>query len=405
MSATAGRAGSRGWALAAIAVAAVLAWRILVAANDAWHEGGLALVLGRDMAGSGHPSATARWRAQVGRNPTDVVALLALGRAREAEGDLDGARAAIERALRLAPTDRVLLIEAAAFDARTGDAARSLALLREVVDLHPDAYALVWPVFSAALDEGRHDDFFVAAARGDPRWWPSFFAHACGAATSVEALERVFAVRAAAGAASVDERRCLIGRLQREGRWTSAYQAWLNSLPPAARQHVGYVYNGDFERPLSNLGFDWIVERQDGIVVEREPAAGASGRALRVELLDKRWSGSPIQQTLLLVPGRYRFEGRGRVDRLETWLGLQWGLYCVDSRDATPRELVHTRRFAGSSGWAGWGDDFVVPRDCPVQRLRLELANPLEGGAGPGDVAARLSGNVWFDDLRIRGID
>ena len=406
MSATRAQRASLAWAAAAIVIALALAWWVLVAATQALREGGLALVRGRDVIDAAPPASEANWRAQVARNPTDVVALLALAKALEAGGDVDGARTAFDAALRLAPTDRVLLIEGAAFHARTGHAARALELLRRTADLHPDARALVWPVFTTALDSGGHADFFLALAGDDPAWWRAFFGHACHAAASTGALERVFAARSAAGTVGDDERRCLIGRLQREGQWLQAYQAWLNSLPPAARGHVGYVYNGDFEAPLSNLGFDWIVERQNGVVVERERApGGAGGQALHVEFLDKRWGASAIQQTLLLAPGRYRFEGRGRADRLETWLGLQWGLYCVDAGDATPRQLVHAGRFAGSTAWIAWGEDFAVPRDCPVQRLRLELANPREGATAPGNVAARLTGNVWFDDLAIRGLD
>ncbi len=399
-------AGARAWIGVAVLVALVLAWRAIVAANEAWREGGRAIVLGRDTTAAGDAAPEARWRAQVGRNPTDFVALVALARVLEANGDAAGARAAFDRAMRLAPADRVVLTEGAAFHMRAGDAARALEILRRVADLHPDARAALWPVFAAALDGGRHEDFFAGVAREDPAWWPSLFAHACAEATNVDALQRVFAVRASAGTVRPDERRCLIGRLQREGRWANAHQAWLNSLPPADRRRVGNVYNGDFELPISSLGFDWIVERQDGVVVDVRPGPGAPGRgALRVELLNKRWSGPPVQQTLMLVPGRYRFEGRGRADRLDSWLGLQWGLYCLDAGDATPRQLARTSRFLGTSDWTEWAEAFTVPRDCPVQRLRLELANPREGAAAPGNVAARLTGNVWFDDFLIRGLD
>ena len=48
---------------------------------------------------------------------------------------------------------------------------------------------------------------------------------------------------------------------------------------------------------------------------------------------------------------------------------------------------------------------FVVPKDCPVQRLRLELANPRGDADTPGNVAARLTGTAWFDDFLIRGLD
>ena len=107
----------------------------------------------------------------------------------------------------------------------------------------------------------------------------------------------------------------------------------------------------------------------------------------------------------MLFPGRYRFEGRGRADRLDTWLGVQWGLYCLPDGRATPRQLARSGRFLGSSDWTGWGVDFAVPKDCPVQLLRLELANPREDAGTPGNVAARLTGTAWFDDFLIRGLD
>ena len=72
---------------------------------------------------------------------------------------------------------------------------------------------------------------------------------------------------------------------------------------------------------------------------------------------------------------------------------------------ATPRQLARSGRFLGSSDWNAWDEAFVVPKDCPVQRLRLELANPRGDADTPGNVAARLSGTAWFDDFLIRGLD
>ena len=55
--------------------------------------------------------------------------------------------------------------------------------------------------------------------------------------------------------------------------------------------------------------------------------------------------------------------------------------------------------------WDEWREEFLVPADCPVQLLRLELANPRRDAVTPGDVAARLDGAVWFDDFRVRRLD
>src|SRR6185295_12408970 len=109
------------------------------------------------------------------------------------------------------------------------------------------------------------------------------------------------------------------------------------------RKRIGYVYNGDFETPLSNVGFDWVVLPQDGVNVEAQAIEGAEGRrALRVEFVRKRWSGTPVQQYLMLAPGRYRLEGRGRADGLDTWIGVQWRLSCFHGERGATRALAQS---------------------------------------------------------------
>lgn len=403
---TGSRLASRVLPAVAVVAALVLAWRAIVVGTEAWREGGYATLGSRAAPPAAGEPLDAPWRARLAQNPADHAALTVLALALEREGDAAGARAAMTEALRLAPSDRQALLEAGAFELRSGDEARALDAFRRLADLHPDARAKLWPVLAAILDGGRRDDAFAAIAREDPRWWGSFFDHACRTAASVDAVERAFAARVAAGKVTADERRCLVGRLQREGRWVRAHQAWLNSLPGEQRQRVGHVFNGDFEAPISNLGFDWTIARRDGVAVEVLPTGSANGhRALRVDFVNARWSGPPVQQTLMLAPGRYRFEGRGRADRLDTWLGVQWGLYCLDSAGQAARQLARTGRFRGASTWESWEVPVAVPKDCPVQVLRLELANPRSDADVPGSVAARLQGVVWFDDFRIRGLD
>ena len=43
---------------------------------------------------------------------------------------------------------------------------------------------------------------------------------------------------------------------------------------------------------------------QDGVDVDAQPTGGATGRrALRVDFVNKRWAGPPVQQYLMLLPG------------------------------------------------------------------------------------------------------
>ena len=387
-------------ALSAV-VTLVLAWRVLVVGMDALQQ--RADATDQHAAGTTPgKAADAPWRERLARNPADATALLKLAIDLEAQGKKVEAGAAMQQALRLAPGDLPTLMQTAAYFLRAGDEAQGLVTLRRAIDAsRGDVNSSVWEVFLAALDADRHRAFFDGIARDNPAWWPGFFRLACERAANVGAVQAVYAMRVQAAVATVDEQRCIIGRLQRDGQWATAYQLWLNGLPVDQRQRVGAVFNGDFELPLSNVGFDWLVPTQDGIEVTRQPIDGATGqRALNVTFVNKRYSEPPVYQYLMLNPGTYRFEGRGRTD-LESWLGLQWGVYCNDAPGREPRQLAHSDRFVGSVDWRDFRQDFAVPKDCPVQLLRLELANPKRDANTAGAVVVRLKGRVWFDALRV----
>jgi hypothetical protein len=390
----------------ALPVALLLAWRVLVAGTGALAERNLET--GGPVAGAPPDAAAAeaQMRQRLARNPADATAILLLAIELERQGKRDEADAAMRTAVRLAPADPPTLLLVAGYFLRTGEEAQALTALRRAVDSSQAVVGdRVWPVFSTALATGRHRKFFDDLARDNPSWWPVFFRYACTGASNAGAVQEVYATRVAADVATPDERRCLIDRLQRDGQWTGAYLVWLNGLPLEQRQRVGYVFNGGFELPLSNSGFDWRIPAQDGVVVSAEPGDGTgSALALSVTFANQRYAGPPVYQHLLLAPGRYRLEGRARSD-LNAWLGLQWGLYCQGGAGRETKQLAHSQPFAGSTRWREFGEDFAVPKNCPAQVLRLELANPKQGANAPGNVAIRLKGKVWFDDMRVRIVD
>lgn len=390
----------------AILIALVLAWCVVRSGISALRAGNVAAFVVPPPEISTTTAPEPQWRKEISEYPVDHKALVMLARDLERQGRIADARAAMDEAVQLAPADQRTLLEAIAFHLRTGDVSHALPLMQRAADFYPALHESLWPAFAAALDRSGRDDFFADVARANPEWWPEFFRYACQKSTNVDALQRVFAARMAAGVADADERRCLIDRLQHENRWANAYQIWLNSLPPEQLKRIGYVFNGNFEWPLSNVGFDWRIPAQNGVDVAIVPIDGvADRRALRVEFTRKLWEGPPVQQYLMLFPGRYRFEGRGRVDGLQTWLGVQWGLYCVPVPGGPPLQLTRAGGFMGSSGWEAFGGDFAVSANCPVQLLRLELANPRGAAEMDDQVTVRLRGSIWFDDLRVRSLD
>jgi len=397
--------GNASW-IAAVLVALVLVWRVVVSGSAPLLDSNPSAGPARAATPFPIEAPDAPWRARLARNPTDYPSLVILAQHLERQGKIDEAREAMSTAMRMAPADERTLVEAAGFNLRLGNELQALRILRTAVELNPTAAGTTWLIFVAALDGGRREAFFADAARDGPLWWPGFFVHACQVGRDVDALQRVFAVRAAAASASVGERACMIERLERENRWSEAYQSWINSLPGEQRRRIPYVFNGDFDLPISNIGFDWIIAPQDGVNVDAQSIQGSRGRrALRIEFVRKRWARSPVQQTLMLFPGKYRLEGRGRADGLDTWLGVQWGLRCVTGYNQTSQLLATSERFRGTSDWVAFHDDFTVGPDCPVQVLRLELADPRPGAAPTENVVTRINGNVWFDDFRVRSLD
>jgi len=394
--------------VAATVVAVVLGWRAVVAGLDAQRQRDEATIA-QTPGAPGSPAADERWRARLATNPADATAAIVLALELERQGRHDEATAAMREAQHLAPGDAQTLLQAAAFQLRAGEDDRALHTLRRYVDIsrgqiRPGSKVDAMAVFARAVDTRRHRDFFDALARENPPWWSQLFKRLCAGA-DVDEVQALFAVRVRAGLDNPGERRCLIERLQRDGHWTNAYLTWLNGLPLAQRQRVGYVFNGDFELPLSNLGFDWLTPSHDGVSVRIDPAAGATERnVLEVAFENRRYAGPPIMQYLLLAPAQYLLEGRARAE-IETWIGLQWGLYCLDRAGRAARQLARTDRFIGSTGWRAFREAFTVSADCPVQVLRLELGNPRRDAGTPGNVVSRLNGRVWFDDLRVRFLD
>jgi hypothetical protein len=389
-----------------LAVVALLGWRVIAAGLGALADrrvpaDGLA-------AGAPRPEADseASLRRRIAGNPGDALALLLLALELERQGKREEAGAAMRTAARLAPADPQTLLLIAGYFLRTGEESAALSTLRRALDSAPaEVSTRVWPVFTAALVSGRHQRYFDAIARENASWWAEFFRHACARAVPSTAVQAIFAVRAEAKVATDEERRCLIERLQRDGQWANAYVFWLNGLPPEQRKRVGYVFNGDFEAPLSNAGFDWRIPAQESVIVSAEPGDGVNGkRGLNVAFTTQRYAGPPLYQTLLLEPGKYELEGRAKAG-LEAWLGMQWGVYCLDESGRPARQLVRTDPFTGITRWREFRHEFAVPAGCPAQLLRLELANPKQGAAGPADVAIRLKGKLSFDDIRIRIVD
>jgi tetratricopeptide (TPR) repeat protein len=385
---------ARAW----IALAAgLILWRAIVVDALLYDEGGrpaVPVAEPRLEAGAGDRGVV---ESMLRENPANALAYLALAREEQAAGDESRAARAYAAAYEVAPTDRDVLVAAAAQLLSAGRASEALPLLGTAVENYADVREWGFAVMAQVLASGREAPAWNAIADRDPAWLGDFVTAACRKGVDPAVLAPVFLRRAAKRAARSDEAGCLVDRLRSAGRWDAAYQLWLDTLPRARLADVGFVFNGGFEYPATGIGFDWIpdtrLERDSGHSVEFARTPGAAGeRALRVGYTGKRQSGSPIVQYLALAPGRYSLGGLARPERVSAGHGARWTVRCVGPGDALSEPIAASARFVGSSDWERFAFDVTIAPDCRGQRLQLE---PVESGGGP----VFLAGSLWFDNL------
>lgn len=356
----------------------------------ALYEGGIAQI-------AGDAGLAARQLTEAIReNPSGGRSYAALARLREASGDVQAAERAMEAAAAMAPQRTDVQAEAAAFWMRRGSVARALLHWDVVLTFDAELRARLFPDLLVLAEHPEALRAFDALLKArEASWWQDFLAYAVANARQIDTVRALFAMRPLApddGRKRHDTAlKVFLNRLQQEGLWTEAYVTWLNTLAKEQINTVGNLFNGGFEYPLSNIGFDWVVQPVQQVSVETISTHGSTGsKALYVAFRGSKTAYRHLRQNLLLPPGSYALRGRVRPEALETSHGLQWSVVCPGANEP----LATSERFLGSDHWRHFSVQFVVPANCPVQTLRLELA-----GRATLDFEAR--GGIWFDDMIV----
>lgn len=294
-------------------------------------------------------------------------------------------RIAVRRAPRQA-APRVWLINDALHGARFDDAMEHIDVL---LRLNPAYRAYVYPrLAELALDPA----FAIALAHRlkTMPMWRAEFVQTLQAAPDASAAARTLDRLASQGALGPDERKRWIDGLLARGRWDQAYLRWAaasrrGSAPLAA------VYNGDFSRTTTDTGFDWRLLNANGVELDFDESVGSRGRAAHAVFRGRPSEGVNLRHPLELAPARYQLWVRMRAQALHGENGLAWSLAC----DSGEQLLRTDQPVEGTFEWRTVTMDLEVPAaGCPGQWLRL--VNPAPAGA-----AQHLSGEIWFDDVRI----
>lgn len=394
--------------LAALVLAAFAGWRIVatrvadsLASSaprqalgwDARNPDAL-LALAQQQLHAGQPrQAAATARELLRCAPLQADAFTILARSAAASGDARDARAWFAVALKRAPRDQFARAWMIGDELQHGAYPTALHNVDVLFGFAPQHRLALIPLLGKVAAE----DPAFATALGDhlaqhPRWRDAMLDELVAHAPPT-AVDAVFgALQAGGGQLSDDEAGRWFTRLEQDGQWGEAYSRWIARAGIDPRAGLPLVFNGDFERTPSGIGFDWTMRGEPGVEIDRVRMAGSGNAyAAQVTFRHRRADGMGFAQTLLLAPGAYSLAFRARAEDLQSDQGLEWDIVCVTGGSA----IAQSPRLADSFDWKTLRTDFSVPATgCPAQRL--VLTNPGAGGS-----AKVVSGTLWFDDFTI----
>lgn len=340
--------------------------------------------------------ATRTWEALLRLDPTDAGAMLGLA---ELTADPDRGDALVRAAVALHPTSPAVLKRAAVYWIKRDAPDRAMAAWSDAMIADPGERKGILAILLKLFEEPRTRGLLMPYTVAPPDWWDDFFREVAAAASDVETVRALAAVRRTGSAVPLSpaERAAYVARLRKEGLTTEAYLTWVNGLDEVRRQGLGLINNGSFEYDPAPDGWDWRLRPTDNLAMEIAPTMGAEGkRALHLAFRGFDQDFRQVGQDLFLEPGAYRLSGMVRPNGLKTSGGLKWVVDCVSQARTT--RLAETERFVGSASWQTFDLKFAIPDGCERPVLRLVGAVRTSGDR-------QIEGGIWFDALRIQRAD
>lgn len=333
----------------------------------------------------------AEYRRAVELRPGDYLLWLELGHARDKMHDAQGALAAFQEAVRLAPyyaQPRWYLgygwLRAERNDEGFSELRRAVeidpSLLTKLFDLADEMY-LGDPNKIQRRVAPQTDRVRLALAR--------YFARHGSVAEAMELFR-------ASQVIPDSERHDLVKILIHSEEFAAAYQVWAGGRGADQNGGIATLLNGGFESQLSleETGFGWQIPREQKAarisVDDHEKYAG--GRSLHVEFAGaSEPSGKIISHLLLVEPGvRYRLTFVARTKELVTA-----GLSFISVTDAGDKDLPSLARSPslpqGTSAWQDYAVEFVSP-----DREAVSI-NLLHENCATAPCSA--FGHVWLDNF------
>ena len=193
-----------------------------------------------------------------------------------------------------------------------------------------------------------------------------------------------------------------IDTLIKTGRADAAYQAWtelqekglIRRSPGGPNQNL--ITNGNFEDPLSNMGFGWRIQDVSGVYAGLDTATFHSpGHSLSVQFTgNQNLNYHQIFQFIKVSPNhKYQLDAFMKTQNITSDSGPR--LEVVDAYDPRVLDKFTPGMTGTSGGWNPLNMEFATgPR---TQVLLILLVRP----PSKADDNTGITGKVWLDDVQI----
>jgi tetratricopeptide (TPR) repeat protein len=361
--------------------------------NDPEAHSGRALVL---LNTQGLAIALPEYERAVALRPNDYFLWLELGRARDMSDDEQGAIAALEQSVRLAPFYAQPRWQLGNVLFRAGRVEESYRELRRAalsdVALLPNLINLVWsatdsdPVAVERIIQPERVSWRIVLAK--------IFIKRGKIADGLAQFR-------AAGGISEKDRQELLNELLTAKRYQEAYEVWsFDSGESKSESGIALLNDGGFESKMSrdNSGFGWQLARDtQGLRLSLDrnnPHSGA--QSLRVDFNgDSNPSQSILTQLILVEPNtRYRLRFNARTEDIVTG-----GLPLINMSDVSSKGssalMMSPPLPQTSDGWHEYSIDFTSSKTTSVILISVHRQNC---SSGP----CPIFGRMWLDDFVIQ---
>ncbi len=366
-------------------------------ANPEWHYNLGTVYL---WAEGGKPGAAVQQlRAATRLNPRVAAYWSALAKACYAAGETGCADRAFERAVGLAPAKPRLAWEAGLHYAITRRPEDAMPHLQRLLRLEPwQAFQVfemllragaeapfVWRALaSSAAPEVRLEFLSFLVSHNAAGAGEKFWAELEGAGT---ALPQAAATR-------------YVEELLRYRRYHAAAEVWTylrRTGVVAGNPASNLVYNGGFEQPPLNDGFDWHLQPQTYLNVDiADPHARSGERALRLDFtVPDNADYEPAYQFVSVAPGQaYLLSAWARAEHITSDSGPR--LRVEDPQCPACLSLA-SEGTVGTQGWRRLEAQFTTP--LTAEMIRLSLWRPRSRS-----FPMEISGQFWLDDVSLHPI-